>query len=133
MAPCNNCGHDNKKNVKFCSSCGTKIEISAPMVEKESTSKILEDERKKATPTQVPKYGEEISKKSNKMRKGVAIGGALLMALGLVMVVIGGIAGTCWISNTCPSGSSLGVMISWAVFWIGLIPTIFGVRFVAKA
>ena len=48
MAPCNNCGHDNKKNVKFCSSCGTKIEISAPMVEKESTAKILEEERKNA-------------------------------------------------------------------------------------
>ena len=26
MALCNNCGHDNKKNVKFCSKCGTKIE-----------------------------------------------------------------------------------------------------------
>ena len=48
MAPCNNCGHDNKKNVKFCSSCGTKIEISAPMIEKESTAKILEEERKNA-------------------------------------------------------------------------------------
>ena len=48
MVLCNNCGHDNKKNVKFCSSCGTKIEISAPMVEKESTAKILEEERKNA-------------------------------------------------------------------------------------
>ena len=48
MAFCDNCGHDNKKNVKFCSSCGTKIEISAPMVEKESTAKILEEERKNA-------------------------------------------------------------------------------------
>ena len=48
MGLCDNCGHDNKKNVKFCSSCGTKIEISAPMVEKESTAKILEEERKNA-------------------------------------------------------------------------------------
>ena len=48
MVLCDNCGHDNKKNVKFCSSCGTKIEISAPMVEKESTAKILEEERKNA-------------------------------------------------------------------------------------
>ena len=26
MALCNSCGQDNKKNVKFCSKCGTKIE-----------------------------------------------------------------------------------------------------------
>ena len=147
MVLCDSCGHDNKETAKFCHSCGTKIEITEPVPApkssrlfkigrksrqqelKEYEKKYLnEPEGKKATPTEVPKYGER-----TKIRKGVAIGGALLMAIGLVMVVIGGIAGTCWISNTCPSGSSLGVMISWAVFWIGLIPTIFGVRFVAKA
>ena len=52
MVLCDNCGHDNKETAKFCHSCGTKIEVEieivAPMVEKESTAKILEEERKKA-------------------------------------------------------------------------------------
>ena len=50
MVLCDNCGHDNKETAKFCHSCGTKIEVKivAPMVEKESTAKILEEERKKA-------------------------------------------------------------------------------------
>ena len=50
MVLCDNCGHDNKETAKFCHSCGTKIEVKiiAPVVEKESTAKILEEERKKA-------------------------------------------------------------------------------------
>ena len=50
MVLCDNCGHDNKETAKFCHSCGTKIEVKivAPMIEKESTAKILEEERKKA-------------------------------------------------------------------------------------
>ena len=48
MLLCDNCGHDNKETAKFCHSCGTKIESSTPIVEKESTAKILEEERKKA-------------------------------------------------------------------------------------
>ena len=50
MVLSDNCGHDNKETAKFCHSCGTKIEVKivAPMVEKESTAKILEEERKKA-------------------------------------------------------------------------------------
>ena len=128
MAPCNNCGHDNKKNVKFCSSCGTKIEISAPMVEKKSFEDIgkgnLDDIAEKNKP-----------RDPNKMRWGVAIGGAILLAIGLVIVVGTGIAGTCWMSRTCGSGygSTLNLYISWILFWIGLIPTIFGVRYIAKA
>ena len=48
MVLCDNCGHDNKETAKFCHSCGTKIEVKivALMVEKESTAKILEEERK---------------------------------------------------------------------------------------
>ena len=45
---CTSCGHSLSANAKFCPVCGTKIEISAPLVEKESTAKILEEERKKA-------------------------------------------------------------------------------------
>ena len=50
MVLCDNCGHDNKETAKFCHSCGTKIEVKiiAPVVEKESTAKILEEERKNA-------------------------------------------------------------------------------------
>ena len=50
MVLCDNCGHDNKETAKFCHSCGTKIEVEivAPVVEKKSTAKILEEERKKA-------------------------------------------------------------------------------------
>ena len=135
MAPCNNCGHDNKKNVKFCSSCGTKIEISAPMVEKESTAKILDEERKKAEAKL--ELGIKDSKRT-KMRWGVAIGGAILLAFGLVLVVSGaatGFAAMCWgppTSVRCHS-DGLMMMMGWAIFWIGLIPTIFGIRYVAKA
>ena len=149
MVLCDNCGHDNKETAKFCHSCGTKIEVGieivTPVVEKESTTKILEEERKKAEAElersgryrgkdievpYVPKYGER-----TKMRWGVAIAGAILMAIGLIMVVGGGITGTCWMTKTCPTGygADLSIFISWAIFWIGLIPTIFGVRYVAKA
>ena len=149
MVLCDNCGHDNKETAKFCHSCGTKIEITEPVPApkssrlfkigkksrqqelKEYEKKYLnEPEGKKTTPTEVPKYGER-----TKMRWGVAIAGAILMAIGLIMVVGGGITGTCWMTKTCPTGygADLSIFISWAIFWIGLIPTIFGVRYVAKA
>ena len=75
------------------------------------------------------------------MRWSVAIGGAILLAIGLVMVTVGaatGFAGMCWFSAMSASGvrcysDGLVMMMGWAIFWIGLIPTIFGVRFVAKA
>ena len=142
MVLCDNCGHDNKETAKFCHSCGTKIEVEivAPVVEKESTTKILEEERKKATPTEVPKYGER-----TKMRKGVAIGGAFLLAFGVLMVVFGaetGFAAMCW-GNSMHSlygdslvrctGDTMNMFFGWAVFWVGLVPTIFGIRYVAKA
>ena len=131
MTLCNSCGHDNKKNVKFCSSCGTKIEISAPMVEKKSFEDIgkgtLDDIAERNKP-----------RDPNKMRLGVAIGGAILLAFGLVLVVSGaatGFAAMCWGSSTsvrCHS-DGLMMMMGWTIFWIGLIPTIFGIRYVAKA
>ena len=34
---CDNCGHDNKKNAKFCSVCGTKIETLEPVNEQVTT------------------------------------------------------------------------------------------------
>ena len=91
-----------------------------------------EPEGKKATPTEVPKYGEH-----TKMRKAVAIGGALLLAFGLLLIVFGsatGFTGMCWglSSNACRS-DFLDMMFGWSIFWIGLIPTIFGIRYIAKA
>ena len=140
MVLCDNCGHDNKETAKFCHSCGTKIEVEivVPVVEKESTAKILDKERKKAEAKL--ELGIKDSKRT-KMRWGVAIGGAILLAIGLVMVTGGaatGFAGMCWFSAMSASGArcysdGLVMMMGWAIFWIGLIPTIFGVRFVAKA
>jgi len=34
---CDNCGYDNKKNAKFCSACGTKIETLEPVNEEVTT------------------------------------------------------------------------------------------------
>ena len=137
MVLCDNCGHDNKETAKFCHSCGTKIEVEivAPVVEKESTAKILEEERKKAEAKL--ELGIKDGKRT-KMRWGVAIGGAILLAFGLVLVVSGaatGFAAMCWgppTSVRCHS-DGLMMMMGWAIFWIGLIPTIFGIRYVAKA
>jgi hypothetical protein len=56
MVRCDNCEYDNKETAKFCHSCGIKIEASIPTVEKESTAKILEEERKKAE-TKLEKKG----------------------------------------------------------------------------
>ena len=55
MVLCDNCEYDNKKTAKFCHSCGIKFS-SRPTVEKESTAKILEEERKKAE-TKLEKKG----------------------------------------------------------------------------
>ena len=151
MVLCDNCGHDNKETAKFCHSCGTKIEITEPIptpkssrlfkIGKKSRQQELEEyerkylnepEGKKATPTEVPKYGEH-----TKMRKAVAIGGALLLAFGLLLIVFGsttGFIGMCWglSSNACRSDFGV-MMVGWSIFWIGLIPTIFGIRYIAKA
>ena len=74
----------------------------------------------------------------NKMRWGVAIGAAIVLAIGLVMVTGGaatGFAGMCWgvpSSVRCYDNAML-IIFGWTIFWIGLIPTIFGVRYIAKA
>ena len=159
MVLCDNCGHDNKETAKFCRSCGAEIEIvkrvSTPKFSirsklgKKSRQQELEEyekkylnepEGKKTTPTEVPKYGER-----TKMRKGVAIGGAFLLAFGVLMVVFGaetGFAAMCW-GNSMHSlygdslvrctGDTMNMFFGWAVFWVGLVPTIFGIRYVAKA
>ncbi len=72
------------------------------------------------------------------IRKGRAVGGVILMAIGMVMVVAGGIgtlASLCIgqpLYGTC-RGDVLSFIGSAVVFWIGMIPTIFGVRLIAKA
>ena len=132
MGLCDNCGHDNKKNVKFCSSCGTKIEISAPMVEKKSSSKILDVG--KGTLDDIAERNKP--RDPNKMRWGVAIGGAILLAFGLVLVVSGaatGFAAMCWGPFSECHSDGLMMMMGWTIFWIGLIPTIFGIRYIVKA
>lgn len=77
---------------------------------------------------------------NKKIQKGRAIGGVILMAIGIVMVVGGGavvIASLCigqssGYGGTCQS--NIMAFIGGAVwFWIGMIPTVFGVRLIAKA
>ena len=151
MVLCDNCGHDNKETAKFCHSCGTKIEVGieivTPVVEKESTTKILEEERKKAE-AELERSGryrgaevKEDLRDITKMRWGKAIGGALLTALGLLMIAAGGNGGLiemCWSVATYSSSGFcrpdfFSATFSWAIFWVGLIPTIFGIRYIAKA
>ena len=81
---------------------------------------------------------KKTSKDPNKMRWGVAIGGAILLAFGLVLVISGsaaGFAGMCWgVPSSVRCYDNLGMIImGWGMFWVGLIPTILGVRYVAKA
>ena len=143
---CTDCGNYNKKSAKFCHTCGTEIEVEtvAPVVEKESFAKILENERIKAEDEleRTGRYrgaeGKEDFRDITKMRWGIAIGGALLTALGLLMIVAGGNAGLiemCWAWNM--SGRCypdfFSATFAWAIFWTGLIPTIFGIRYIAKA
>ena len=75
--------------------------------------------------------------KKSKMRIGHAIGGVILLAIGLMFVVGGGASaidslcigqsfGSCRSDTMTFIGASI-------VFWIGMIPSIFGVRLVAKA
>mgnify|MGYP001209840644 CR=1 FL=1 len=141
---CPDCGNYNKKSAKFCHTCGTKIEISEPVDEKESYAKILENERIKAE-AELERSGRYSGVHAGsdwspiaKMRWSIAIGGALLLALGLLMIVAGGNAGLiemCWAWNM--SGRCypdfFSATIAWAIFWTGLIPTIFGIRYIAKA
>ena len=123
---CPDCGNYNKKRAKFCHTCGTEIETVAPVDEKESYAKILENERIKA------EAELEISGRYSgaKMRWSIAIGGALLLALGLLMSVRG-----VWGALDEMSGHRdiIEITVSWAIFGVGLIPTIFGIRYIAKA
>jgi hypothetical protein len=75
-----------------------------------------------------------------KMRKANAVGGVVLMAIGIMMVVGGGasvldqfcIGQSTGYGGTCRS-DMMGFIAGAVVFWIGMIPTIFGVRLIAKA
>ena len=149
---CTDCGNYNKKSAKFCHTCGTKIEVEtvAPVVEKESFAKILENERIKAEDEleRTGRYrgaeGKEDFRDITKMRWGIAIGGALLLGLGLLMmaqVLQYGFAeiqlkdGTKLYEVICNNYycNVPDIIFSWAVFGVGLIPTIFGIRYIVKA
>ena len=144
---CPDCGNYNKKSAKFCHTCGTKIEIEivAPVDEKESFAKILENERIKAEAEleRSGRYrgaeGKEDFRDITKMRWGIAIGGALLTALGLLMIVTGAQYGFVAVEACFPywcnyyPGQLPEIIVYWAIFGVGLIPTIFGIRYIAKA
>ena len=133
---CPDCGNYNKKSAKFCHTCGTKIEISEPVDEKESYAKILENERIKAE-AELERSGRYSGVHAGsdwspiaKMRWSIAIGGALLLALGLLMIIRG-----VWGALDEMSGyrDMIEITVSWAIFGVGLIPTIFGIRYIVKA
>jgi len=147
---CPDCGNYNKKSAKFCHTCGTRIEISEPVDEKESYAKILENERIKAEAEleRSGRYrgaeGKEDFRDITKMRWGIAIGGALLLGLGLLMmsqVLQYGFAevqlkdGTKIYELICNNYycNVPDIIFSWAVFGVGLIPTIFGIRYIVRA
>ncbi len=73
----------------------------------------------------------------SKMKKGQAVGGVILLAIGLMMVVGGGAAVLTSMCLGQPYGSCRSDFITLIggsiVFWIGMVPTIFGVRVIAKA
>lgn len=84
---------------------------------------------------------EHLRKQPNqKMRKGQAVGGVILMAIGMVMVVGGGgmvIASLCIGQSTGYGGTCRSDMMAFiageVLFWVGMIPTVFGVRMIARA
>ena len=72
-----------------------------------------------------------------KMRKGHAVGGVFFMAIGIIMVVGGGAAALdlmCIAHTYGTCRSDMMALIGGLVFFgIGMIPTIFGVRLIARA
>ena len=75
-----------------------------------------------------------------KMRKANAVGGVILMAIGIMLVVGGGasvldqfcIGQSTGYGGTCRS-DMMGFIAGAVIFWVGMIPTICGVRLIAKA
>ena len=137
---CPDCGNYNKKSAKFCHTCGTEIEIVAPVDEKESYAEILENERIKAE-AELERSGrysgvhaEVAGSPITRMRWGIAFGGALLLALGLLMIITGAQYGFAAVVNCNPWACDVpDIIFSWAIFGVGLIPTIFGIRYIVKA
>jgi len=86
-------------------------------------------------------YNIKLITKKKKISYGSAIAGAVLLAVGIAMVSFGMIAGSSFLLNPGSSGLGYGyasndsmvMLMGWVIFWIGLIPTIVGVRWIAKA
>ena len=86
-------------------------------------------------------YNLEQIKKKKKISYVDAIAGAISLTIGIAMVSFGMIAGSSFLFNSADIGygygtsgsNSLIMMIGWAVFWIGLLPTVVGVRWISRA
>jgi uncharacterized membrane protein len=79
-------------------------------------------------------YNIELIRTKKKMSYGKAFAGVILLTIGIILVSTGGAAGMSFLSTPPYSGNtSSNVVGGWILFWIGVIPTIFGVRLVAKA
>ncbi len=78
---------------------------------------------------------EQITKKKS-ISAGKAFAGAILLAIGIGLVSFGITAGSSFLfqpSYAMSGNSSMLMIAGWFMFWIGIIPTIFGVRLIAKA
>ena len=67
---------------------------------------------------------------------GNTIAGVILLAIGLSMVIIGGAAGIDPFLNRSSGQYNSFDTLTWIaaiiIFWIGMLPTIFGIRFIAQ-
>lgn len=127
-------------------------EVESKLKETKVTETIHSEQSTQKEPTEIEQLRKEIHKlqdknhiieehlrkqTTQKMRKGNAVFGVFLMAIGILMVVGGGagaIDAMCFgqAYGTCNS-DGMAAIVGIIIFWIGMIPTIFGVRLIAKA
>lgn len=67
------------------------------------------------------------------MGAGATIGGVILLAIGLIMVAGGGGAFIMSMMNSGFSSSSPAMIGGIVLFWIGMAPTVIGIRLIARS
>ena len=66
------------------------------------------------------------------MGAAATIGGVILLAIGLMMVAGGGGMALMELTRGAFSSSSTNFLLGIVLFWIGMVPTVFGVRLIAR-
>ncbi len=143
--------------LPVCSICGEQLRYGANCSRCTKYDTPIKENLSSNQPTEIEQLRKEIHKLQDKnhiieehlkkqgvghkIRKANAVGGVILMAIGIMMVTGG--AGML-ISSLCLGQSTYGMggscrgdmatgIAGIVIFWIGMIPTIFGVRTIAKA